>query len=47
VLQADVGKSQFTLYAWSRKPSGIAAINPKGREFFVAGTVGLTTYKLK
>jgi hypothetical protein len=47
VLEADIGKGQFTLYAWSRKPSGIAAINPKGREFFVAGSVGLTTYKLK
>ncbi|MBX3459267.1 MAG: hypothetical protein KF696_04755 [Planctomycetes bacterium] len=47
VLEADIAKGAFTLYAWSRAPQGLTTINPKGREFFVAGTGGLTTYKLK
>jgi hypothetical protein len=47
VLEVDVGKGIFTLHAWSRKPIGLAAINPKGKEFFVAGSTGLTTYKIK
>ncbi|MCC7508777.1 MAG: hypothetical protein IT464_05350 [Planctomycetes bacterium] len=47
VLEADITKGVFTLYAWSRSPQGLAAINPKGKEFFVAGSGGLTTYKLK
>lgn len=47
VLEADIAKGVFTLYAWSRAPQGLTAVNPKGKEFFVAGTGGLTTYKLK
>lgn len=47
VLDVDISKGQTTLYAWSREPQGLAAINPKGKEFFVAGSTGLTTYKIK
>ena len=46
-LDVNIGKSEITLHAWSRAPSGLAAINPKGKEFFVAGSTGLTTYKIK
>jgi hypothetical protein len=47
VLDVDIGKSAIRLIAWSRAPVGLAAINPKGKEFFVAGSTGLTTYKIK
>lgn len=47
VLEADISKASLTLHAWNRKPTGIAALNPKGKEFFVAGSNGLTTYRLK
>lgn len=47
VLDVDVGKNAITLHAWSRAPSGLAAINPKGKEFFVAGGAGLKIYKIK
>lgn len=47
VIDVDISKGQITLYAWSRAPQGLAAISPKGKEFFVAGSAGLTTYKLK
>ncbi|MCA8915431.1 MAG: hypothetical protein KDB90_08460 [Planctomycetes bacterium] len=47
VLDIDVGKNTFKLYAWSRSPKGLTALNPKGKEFFVAGSAGLTTYKVK
>ncbi|MHC4842101.1 MAG: hypothetical protein ACYTDT_14295 [Planctomycetota bacterium] len=47
VLHVDVSKSGFTLHAWSRSPKGLAAVSPKGKEFFVAGAKGLTTYKIK
>ncbi|MCA8946577.1 MAG: hypothetical protein KDB29_10155, partial [Planctomycetes bacterium] len=47
VLDVDVGKNAITLYAWSRSPSGLAAVNPKGKEFFVAGGAGLKIYKVK
>ena len=47
VLAVDLGKKTFTLHAWSRSPKGLAALNPKGKEFFVAGRNGLTTYKIK
>lgn len=47
VLEADIAKGAMKLYAWSREPKGLAAINPKGKEFFVAGGTGLTTYKIK
>lgn len=47
VLDVDIGKGALKLYAWSREPKGLAAINPKGKEFFVAGNAGLTTYKIK
>lgn len=46
VLQIDIRKSTMKLHAWSREPSGLAAVNPKGKEFFVAGTNGLTTYSI-
>ncbi|MBZ0135056.1 MAG: hypothetical protein K8I27_01630 [Planctomycetes bacterium] len=46
-LDVDIGKGTITLYAWSREPRGLAAISPKGKEFFVAGSAGLTTYKMK
>jgi hypothetical protein len=47
VLEADIARNRFTLHAWSRQPKGLAAVNPKGRDFFVAGEIGLTTYRLK
>ena len=47
VLEVDIQKSNHKLHAWSRTPKGLAAVNPKGREFFVAGNTGLTTYKIK
>jgi hypothetical protein len=47
VLDVDVAKGGIKLYAWSRQPKGLAAINPKGKEFFVAGSSGLTTYRIK
>lgn len=47
VLEVDVGKNAMTLHAWSRSPTGLAAINPKGKEFFVAGNTGLKIYKIK
>lgn len=40
-------KGSIKLYAWSRQPKGLAAINPKLKEFFVAGNTGLTTFKFK
>ena len=47
VISVNVAKSQIKLYAWSRQPKGLAAINPKLKEFFVAGNTGLTTFKFK
>ncbi|MCC6465813.1 MAG: hypothetical protein IT463_10775 [Planctomycetes bacterium] len=47
LLVADIAKGSFKLYAWSRAPKGFAALSPKGKEFFVAGAAGLTTYKVK
>ncbi|MCA8911573.1 MAG: hypothetical protein KDB82_07700 [Planctomycetes bacterium] len=47
VLDIDVGKNEIVLQAWSRSPTGLAAVNPKGKEFFVAGSSGLKIYKLK
>jgi hypothetical protein len=47
VLEIDIGRQQFTLHAWSRSPSGLAAVNTRAREFFVAGGAGLTSYKMK
>ena len=47
VLSVDIMKSTFSLSAWSRKPVGVVALNPKSREFFVAGSTGLATYKFK
>lgn len=46
-LEADIAKGTFKLYAWSRAPQGLAAVNPKAREFFVAGATGLTTYRMR
>ena len=47
VLEADISRGAFRLFAWSRSPQGLAAVNPKAREFFVAGSTGLTTYRLR
>ncbi|MBE7492084.1 MAG: hypothetical protein HS108_10065 [Planctomycetes bacterium] len=47
VLSVGVQKRAIKLYAWSRQPKGLAAINPKQKEFFVAGNAGLTTFKFK
>lgn len=47
VLSVGVQKKSIKLYAWSRQPKGLAAINPKQKEFFVAGNAGLTTFKFK
>ncbi|MBX3474624.1 MAG: hypothetical protein KF754_09600 [Planctomycetes bacterium] len=47
VLVVGVQKGSIKLYAWSRQPKGLAAINPKLKEFFVAGNAGLTTFKFK
>lgn len=47
VLEIEVSKNTFTLHAWSRAPKGLAAVSPKGKNYFVAGAKGLTTYKYK
>lgn len=47
VLNVNMQKKSIKLYAWSRQPKGLAAINPKQKEFFVAGSAGLTTFKFK
>jgi len=47
VLSVGVSKKSMKLYAWSRQPKGHVAISPKQKEFFVAGTAGLTTFKFK
>jgi len=43
----DGGRTRIPFYAGGREPQGLAAINPRGKEFFVAGSAGLTTYKIK
>lgn len=47
VITVDTGKASFTLSCWNRKPSGVVAVNPRAREFFVAGSTGMSVYKLK
>ena len=47
VLAVDLHKKSFTLYAWSRSPKGLTAVNPKGKGFFVAGKRGLANYKVR
>jgi hypothetical protein len=47
MLEVDISRQRFTLYAWSRAPQGLAAVNPRGREFFVAGATGLTSYRVR
>jgi hypothetical protein len=47
VLEVNIQRQQFTLHAWSRQPQGLAAVNPRAREFFVAGSNGLTTYRMR
>jgi hypothetical protein len=47
MLEIDISRQRFTLYAWSRSPQGLAAVNPRGREFFVAGASGLTSYRVR
>jgi hypothetical protein len=47
VLTVDTGKQAFSLTAWNRKPAGVVAVNPRSKEFFVAGSTGMSVYKLK
>lgn len=47
VLTVDTGKASFTLTCWNRKPAGVVAVNPRSKEFFVAGSTGMSVYKLK
>jgi hypothetical protein len=47
VLTVDIGKASFTLNCWNRKPVGVVAVNPRSKEFFVAGSTGMSVYKLK
>jgi hypothetical protein len=47
VLTVDVGKGSLSLTCWHRKPAGVTAVNPRAKEFFVAGSTGMSIYKLK
>jgi hypothetical protein len=47
VLSVSIAKNSMKLHAWSRKPTGLPAVSPRQKEFFVAGNEGLTSFKFK